>query len=106
MNKPRIIKDYDKLDLTVQEKIKLQYPRGFERHLIRFKNRDGKYVSALPFEADDYYYLVRMTNAEAKEIIEEDSDFDEDGHLKDNIQEEYADKYEDPDEDRNNEDDN
>ena len=59
-NKPRVIKDFEKLDVALQEQIKLLYPKGFTDHLITFNNREGKLVSALPFETDDYYYLVKM----------------------------------------------
>lgn len=72
MNKPRIVKDYEKLDSTTQEMIKLAYPYGFEDHLVSFTNSEGRKVSALPFETDEKYYLVRMTIAEAQIIIEED----------------------------------
>lgn len=93
MSKPRVIKDYEKLDEAIQEQIKLNYPRGFEKHLIKFQNREGKMVSALPFEAEDKYYLVRMTVVEAKEIIREDDDYDDDGLLREDIKEVYEDKY-------------
>ena len=93
MNKPRIIKDYEKLEPTIQEQIKLHYPRGFEKHLIKFSNKEGKLVSALPFETDDRYYLIRMTVSEAIEIIEEDEDYDKYGVLKDEVKVEYEDKY-------------
>lgn len=95
MGKPRIVKDFDKLDIEVQEQIKLKYSSGFEDHLIRFKNKEGKNVSALPFETDKVYYLVRMTIEEAIEIIEEDDDYDDEGYLRDDISEELAEKYED-----------
>lgn len=48
--KPRVVKDFEKLSEEVLNSLKLEYPRGFEKHLIRFKNRKGKYVSALPYE--------------------------------------------------------
>ena len=51
--KPRIVKDYEKLDPDIQEQIKLMYPYGFAKHLIQYKNAEGKFVSALPFETDD-----------------------------------------------------
>lgn len=94
-NKPRVVKDYDKLEEVIQEQIKLQYPYGFDRDLITFKNAQGKFVSALPFETDEKYYLIRMTRAEALEIMDEDDDFDEDGNLKDEIKEELEVKYDD-----------
>jgi hypothetical protein len=92
-NKPRVIKDYDKLDPEIQEKIKLEYPSGYSENLIYFTNKDGKRVSALPFETDDKYYLVRMTVYEAEKIIEEDDDYDSTGSLKDSAKEEYENKY-------------
>jgi hypothetical protein len=93
VSKPRVIKDYDKLDPEIQEKIKLEYPYGFSDNLITFTNRDGLIVSALPFETEDKYYMVRMTVREAIKIVEEDDDFDDDGMLKEGIKEEYASKY-------------
>ena len=95
MSKPRVVKDYDKLDIAIQEQIKLQYTRGFEKYLIKFKNKEGKFISALPFEAEDKYYLIRMTVNEAQEIIEEDEDYNDDGILKEAAKIEYENKYED-----------
>lgn len=92
-NKPRVIKDYEKLDPEIQEKIKLEYPSGYSENLIYFNNKEGKRVSALPFETDDKYYLVRMTIYEAEKIIEEDDDYDSTGSLKDSAKEEYESKY-------------
>ena len=95
MSKPRIVKDYEKLDQAIQEQIKLNYPEGFEEHLIIFVNKEGKNVSALPFETEEKYYLVRMTRAEAQEIIEDDDDYGDDGVLLDEIRDEYEEKYDD-----------
>lgn len=91
--KPRIIKDYEKLDQAVQEQIKLAYPYGFSKSLIFFTNKDGLKVSALPFETDDKYYLVRMTQLEAQQIIADDSDYNEMGQLKEQVKFDYEDKY-------------
>ena len=93
--KIRVIKDYEKLDEKIQEQIKLIYPNGFSQYLISFTNKEGKLVSALPFETDDKYYLVRMTLKEAKQIIDKDEDYDDDGNLKDESREEFEDKYSD-----------
>jgi hypothetical protein len=95
-SKPRVIKDYDKLDPEIKERIKLQYPNGYSENLIYFTNKDGKRVSALPFETEDRYYLIRMTVFEAEKIIEDD-DFDSNSSLKENIKEEYESKYGDDD---------
>ena len=64
-----------------------------EDNLIQFTNAEGKYVSALPFETEDKYYLVRMTVDQAQEIIEEDDDYNDDGNLTDEAREEYEDKF-------------
>lgn len=96
-NKPKIIKDYDKLDPEIQEKIKLEYPSGYSENLIYFNNKEGKRVSALPYETEDKYYLVRMTVYEAERIIEDDDDYDSTGSLKDSAKEEYENKYGDED---------
>jgi hypothetical protein len=95
MSKPRLVKDYDKLDETVKQQIKLFYPSGLESNLVQFQNKEGKTVSALPFETDEIYYLIRMTVLEAQEIIEDDEDYDDDGFLKDEVKEELEEKYDD-----------
>jgi hypothetical protein len=93
--KPRVVKDYDKLDKQIQEQIKLEYPYGFEDNLIKFTNAEGKRVSALPFEAEDKYYLVRMTIEEAQAIIEDDDDYDDEGNLTDEAREGIEDRMDD-----------
>jgi len=92
-NKLRVIKDFEKLDKEIVEQIKLTHSEGFSQHLIQFTNREGKLVSALPFETDEKIYLIRMTTQEAQSIILDDDDYDDDGILKDESKEEFADKY-------------
>ena len=91
--KPRVIKDFEKLDEKIREQIKLAYPYGFAESLVFYNDIEGKKRTALPFETDDRYYLVRMTELEAVQIIDEDEDFDEEGTLKDEIREEFEEKY-------------
>lgn len=93
--KPRVIKDFEKLDPEIQEQIKLSYQQGFSQHLITFTNKDGNLVSALPFETEEKYYLVRMTVNQAVAIVEGDDDYDDDGVLKSEVREEYSDKHSD-----------
>jgi len=93
--KPRVIKDFEKLAEEIQEQIKLTYPDGFSQHLIKFTNKEGRLVSALPFETEDKYYMVRMTVSQAVDIILQDDDYDDDGYLKDDVREEFEDKYSD-----------
>jgi hypothetical protein len=94
-NKPKVVKDYEKVSEEVLEQIKLNYPRGFRKNLITFKNAKGQFVSALPFETEDRYYLIRMTVSEAVEIIKNDDDYNDDGTLKKKIRDAYEDKYND-----------
>jgi hypothetical protein len=91
--KPRVIKDYDKLEVKIQEQIKLAYPYGFSEDLIRYTDKAGKYVSALTFETDERYFLVRMTYAEALVLVEGDEDYDDDGNLKEGVKGDYEGKY-------------
>ena len=99
MSKPRVIKHYDKLDESILEQIKLAYPGGFERSLIRFTDINGSQTSALPFETDEKYYLIRMTKSQAVEIIEDDDDYDDDGRLINKVRLKLEDKYDDGDDD-------
>lgn len=99
MSKPRIIKHYDTLDDELLEQIKLAYPGGFEKNLIRFTDVNGSLTSALPFETDEKYYLIRMTGSQATAIIAADDDYDEDGYLNDRVRLELEDKYDDENDD-------
>ena len=83
MTKPRVAKNYENLEGAIIEKLNKSYPMGYEKHLIKFQNKEGKLVSALPFETDDKCYLIRMTGMEAKgmaaqETVEIESEEEED----------------------------
>jgi hypothetical protein len=93
INKPRVVKDYDKLDVETREQIKLTYPSGFSDNLVSYTDKEGVRRTALPFETDEKYYLIRMTPSEAMQIVDDDEDFDASGVLKDEIKEEYEEKY-------------
>jgi hypothetical protein len=97
VNKPRVIKDYNKLDKELQQQIKLVYADGFADHLIHFFDKNGLKITVLPFETEDKYYMLRMTENEAVQIVDEDDDFDEDGFLKNEVKQDYEDKYADMD---------
>ncbi len=99
MSKPKVVKDFDKLNEDVLAQIKLEYPYGFEKKLITFKNPMGQFVSALPFEMEDKYYLIRMTKDQAQEIIDEDDDYDDDGNLTEDAKERLEGEIESNDED-------
>lgn len=91
--KPRVVKDFEKLTEDIQEQIKLAYPEGFSHQLITFTDKEGFKVSALPFETEEKYYLVRMTKKEATALIEDDDDYDDQGYLKEEIRLDYEEKH-------------
>jgi hypothetical protein len=74
MSKPKVIKDFTKLDEDLQEQILDQYPNGYEDSLILFTDKDGKYTHALPYETEDRYYLLRMPLAKSKKTISDNSE--------------------------------
>ena len=80
--KLRVIQDYNKLSKELQEQVKLVYPEGFSEYLIYFKNSKGKDITALRFETDEKIYLLRMSVQMAFQIMEDDSDYDDDNNLK------------------------
>lgn len=94
-SKPRIITSFEKIAPAIQEQIKLTYPYGFSEELIHFNNKDGDRVSALRFETDEKIYLIKMSQARAEELIEEDEDYDDEGNLKENVKSDFEDKYSD-----------
>lgn len=85
MAKKRVVKDYNALTEEITRLVKNRYPSGYSESLVTYTDKDGKKVSALPFETDDTYYLIRMTILEAKRIVKEDEDFDDDGQLKEDL---------------------
>ncbi len=93
VNKPRVVKDFEKLDVKIQEQVKLAYPDGFYQNLITYTDKEGRKVSALPFETEEKYYLIRMSKQTAILLIEEDDDYDDDGLLKEDIKLDLTDKY-------------
>lgn len=98
-SKPRVVKDFEKLDGVIQEQIKLEYPEGFSRNLVSFTNKEGLKVSALPFETEEKYFLVRMTVQQAIDMVEDDEDYDDEGYLKEDIKLDFEEKYTGEDED-------
>ena len=94
-NKLRVIQDYEKLTNELKEQIKLVYPEGFSQHLIAINNSKGEKVSALRFETFEKIYLIRMSTQKAVQIVEDDSDFDDEGNLKAYIKDKYEDEYSD-----------
>ena len=78
MAKKRVVKNYDALPADIIESIKEKYPTGYTESLVSYTDKEGKRVSALPFETDDTYYLIRMTIQEAKRLAKDEEDYEED----------------------------
>lgn len=90
MSKLKVIKEFDKLEEAIQQAVFQKYPYGFDRHIITFKNHKNQLISALPFETDEKYYMIKMTRAEANEIVQawdEDEDNDDLDNSLDEIEE-------------------
>jgi len=103
LTKKRVVKDYDALPEDIVLLVKMKYPTGYADHLVSYNDKEGKKVSALPFETDDTYYLIRMTILEAKRLVKEDVDYDEEGVLREDfadveVDEEFDGEGEDDDE--------
>ena len=92
-SKPKVIKSYSKLDKHLQQQIKLVYNEGFAENLIHFFDKNGLKITVLPFETEDKYYMIRMTEGEAVALVDDDDDYGDDGFLKDEVKEKYEDKY-------------
>jgi hypothetical protein len=95
VSKPRIIKDYSKLEKGLQKDIKAKYPDGYDDFLITFQNKDGQFVSALPFETEDAFYLVKMPVKVAPKSKDEDDYENYDNDIAEEADEESFDEISD-----------
>ena len=71
-NKPRVIKDFDKISDEMRDQVKAMYPDGFNAYLISFTNKDGQLCCGLPFETEDRMYLLRINNEDTGNIDDDD----------------------------------
>ena len=62
--KPRVIKSYEKIDEKLREAIAERYPLGYTSEIQMYDVGGGKFMAALPFETDDYYYLIKFPISE------------------------------------------
>lgn len=76
MSKPRVIKYFDKLDDRTKAELLALYPYGFDRNLITFRNHKGELITALPYENEEFIYMIKMSKAEAQEIYSDLEDMD------------------------------
>lgn len=79
MSKKRVVKDFDKLPKEIQVAVRAEFPNGFAHKLITYSGPKGEKISALPYETEDIYYLIRMSVQEARNIHRGDDDDYEEG---------------------------
>lgn len=91
--KLKVIKDFEKLDASLQKLIKDAYPAGFADELITITNKDGALIRALPFETDEKYYLVKMPVNDSKLV--EDDEFDEEVIVKESKKPDLGEDFDD-----------
>lgn len=81
-SKPRVIKDFDKLDKEIQEQVLQMYPNGFAEFLITYTDpKTGMEKFALPHETEDRYYMIRMDEYIDTDSAADDDDFSKDDDL-------------------------
>lgn len=81
-SKPRVIKDFDKLDKEIQEQVLQMYPNGFAEFLITYTDpKTGMERFALPYETEDRYYMIRMDEYIDTDSAADDDDFSKDDDL-------------------------
>lgn len=83
--KPRVIKNYEKLDDDFREQILAAFPAGFASEIRTFDIGGGRFMSALPFETEEYSYLIKFPVKEDVDLDEQDNSMaggdDDDMHL-------------------------
>lgn len=84
VSKPKVVKDFDKLPKDIQTAIKAEYPNGFSHKLISYTTPKGAKVMALPFETEEWAYLVRVTVMDTRNVVREDDD-DDDKPVRDDL---------------------
>ena len=75
-SRPKFLKDLDKLPKEVQAAIKAEYPNGFSHKLVSYTTPKGEKVLALPFDTEEYAYLVRVTVMDSKNMTKDDDEDD------------------------------
>lgn len=60
VTKKRVIKSYEKLDEKLREAIMERFPNGYQSEIQTFDIGGGKFMAALPFETDEFFYLIKF----------------------------------------------
>ncbi len=70
-SKPKVIKNFEKLDEKTLALLAEAFPDGFQTKIQTFDIGGGKFMSALPFETEEFCYLIKFP---VKEDVELESD--------------------------------
>lgn len=76
MGKKRSIISYDKLTIDQKKQILRDFPDGYGNHLTTIMTATGESQDALIWETDEIIYLVKITKAMARPILDDDDDDD------------------------------
>lgn len=66
-SKPRVIKNYEKLDEKLREAIAARFPNGYSSEIRTFDIGGGRFMSALPFETEDFFYMIKFPVTEEQD---------------------------------------
>ncbi len=95
--KPRVIKNYEKLDEALREAIAKRFPQGYASEIQTFDIGGGRFMTGLPFETDDFSYIIKFPAAaeSVSDLQDEDGGMDDDLNLDGGVD---VDEEEEPDE--------
>ena len=71
--KPRVIKNFEKIDEKLREEIAKRFPNGYATELQTFDIGGGKFMTALPFETEDFNYLIKFPVTDNVDLESDDS---------------------------------
>ncbi len=79
--KPRIIKNYEKLDDKLRKEIEAAFPNGIAQEIKTFDIGGGRFMNALSYENDDFCYLIKFPVTEDIDNDEPQDDLGEDDDM-------------------------
>lgn len=77
MEKKRVIKSIENLDLALKNLLKKKYPDGYESSLMRLTNANKEPFFVVPLETEDTMYLVKIAvtkNSQGGYDVDEDEE--------------------------------
>lgn len=65
--KPRVIKNFEKLDEAMREEILALHP-DLANDIVTYPIGGGRLMSALPYETEDFFYLIKFPPKEEMDL--------------------------------------